>query len=200
MKDLKLIIKGVGKSLPLFLFGGAVLLQSPNSLAAEKKKPFPKGTSAKSAISAEPATWRFAVKGGMMTPAEGSLESAPMFSLEGQYVKNETSRLAIQADFARGDVTVAPGRTRESNQRYVHLSYRHHPGVKNAMGELYVGGGLSIGTVKARAGGTATGHGGHLFTGYVWRSGFLLEARYSFLSSEKNTDLGGLALQAGYQF
>lgn len=166
--------------------------------AAPKKKPNP--IAPRNALSMTPGMWKFTVVGGMYIPREGNLDAGPVVEVEASRVLGAKNRLGLGLGMAFGDIQSAPGFERESSQKYLHLTYTHHSNVKNPMGHFYYGGGLSWGQQRAVAGGKANGAGMHLLAGYLWRSGFVLQTRYTRLDEDKNTDLGGFGMMAGYSF
>ncbi len=82
----------------------------------------------------------------------------------------------------------------------MHLSWLHHNNVNQPLGQFYFGGGPSWTRQKGRTGSTASGFGFHATAGFQWRSGFLLETRYTHAGRDQRTDLGGWSLLAGYRF
>lgn len=185
-----------------FYFAAASLLalglSAPMAQAAPAKK---KTKNVVSKVAQwKPGLIKFAVKGGVMLPREGNADNGYVVGLEASLKLPALGRVSLQGDFAAGDIKISPTRDQDSDQRYLHLNYILTPRINSPVGKFYYGLGVTQGWMKAPVGGTASKLGLNVMAGYQFPNSLLVEARHSFLGDDKNTDLGGTSVMAGYRF
>lgn len=180
--------------------GGAMAAGKPAAKTATKKGAVSKAkTAAKTLNDLRPGMVKFALKGGVMIPKEGKVEEGFVVGLEASVKLPALGRLALQGELATGDLEFAPRRTKSADQKYLHLNYVITPRINSPIGKFYYGFGLSQGWSNA-ATGSASKMGANVMAGYQFPNMMMIEGRYTFIGSDRNVDLGGTSLMAGYRF